>query len=111
VASSIYDGDTFRGTIKGWPPIIGEHIGIRIFGIDCPELKDKKPEIKEKARQAKQFTVDHLRKAKVIELKNLRRDKYFRILADVYVDGKNLGHELIKQGHAKTYDGGTKEQW
>ena len=109
--TSIYDGDTFRCTIKDYPPIIGERIGVRVYGIDTPELRDKCEEVKEKARAAKQFTVSMLRSAKKIELRNLRRDKYFRILAEVYVDGKSLAQELIKAGHAKPYDGGTKADW
>ena len=34
--TSIYDGDTFRANLKGYPAIIGERIGIRINGIDTP---------------------------------------------------------------------------
>lgn len=108
---SIYDGDTFKCSIKSWPKIIGEDIGIRVAGIDCPEMKDKDPEVKALAQQAKQYTVARLREGKVIWLKNMRRDKYFRILADVYIDGKNLATELIEKGLAKPYDGGTKEEW
>jgi micrococcal nuclease len=39
--TSIYDGDTFRANIQGFPPIFGEHIPIRISGIDTPELRGK----------------------------------------------------------------------
>jgi micrococcal nuclease len=109
--TSIYDGDTFRCTIKGYPDIIGERIGIRIANIDCPEMRDKRPYIKEKAQQAKQFAVKKLREGKNIQLKNMRRGKYFRIVADVIIDGKNLGDELIKADLAHQYDGGTKEPW
>lgn len=109
--TSIYDGDTFRGNIKDYPPIIGQRIGIRVAGIDCPELRDKREKIKALARQAKQFTVQHLREAKVIELKNMRRGKYFRIVAEVYIDGKSLADELLKVKLAKPYDGGTKPKW
>jgi len=109
--TSIYEGDTLRANIAGYPPIIGDRIGIRIAGIDCPELKDKRPDVKEKARQAKQYTVKRLREGKKIELLELRRDKYFRILARVMIDGEDLGAELVKAGLAKPYDGGTKEAW
>lgn len=108
---SIYDGDTFRCNIKDYPPIIGYHIPVRIYGIDTPELRDKDPKIKALAQKAKQYTVQRLREGKVIILKDIRRDKYFRILATVLVDGKDLGKELIEQGLAKAYDGGTKEKW
>ena len=108
---SIYDGDTFRCTIKSYPKIIGDDIGVRVAGIDCPEMTDKRPEVKALAQQAKQYTGTRLREGKVIWLKNMRRDKYFRILADVSIDGKYLASELIEKGLAKPYDGGTKETW
>jgi endonuclease YncB( thermonuclease family) len=108
---SIYDGDTFKCSIKGYPAIIGENVGIRISGIDCPEMTDKRLNIKALAQQAKQYTVARLRAGKVICLLNMRRDKYFRIVADVTVDGKDLAQELITKGLAKPYDGGTKEGW
>ena len=49
-----------------------------------------------------------LRAAKKIELRNMKRGKYFRIVADVYVDGKSLGDMLIKRSLAVPYDGGHK---
>ncbi len=109
--TSIYDGDTFRATINGWPAIIGERIPIRINGIDAPEMKGKCQKEIQLARQAKQFSVERLRSAKKIELRNLRREKYFRLLADVYVDGDNLGAMLMNKGLARTYGGGLKMSW
>ena len=55
--------------------------------------------------------VDRLRAAKSIILKNIKRGKYFRLIADVYVDGVNLGKLLIKQNHAVKYKGKTKKTW
>lgn len=109
--TSIYDGDTFRCNIKGYPAIIGEHIGIRVYGVDCPEMRDNREKIKALARQAKQYTVKRLREGKVIKLVNMQRGKYFRIVAEVYIDGSNLGNELIKKGLAKPYFGGKKTKW
>ena len=109
--TSIYDGDTFRANIKGYPAIVGEHMSIRINGIDTPELRGQCDKEKQLARKAKQFTVEHLRAAKNITLKNIKRGKYFRLIADVYIDGANLGEQLIKHGHAVRYDGGTKKYW
>jgi micrococcal nuclease len=109
--TSIYDGDTFRANIKGYPAIVGHHMSIRINGIDTPELRGKCDKEKQLARLAKQFTVKHLRTAKSISLKNVKRGKYFRLIADVYVDGVSLGELLIKNKHAIKYDGGTKVTW
>jgi len=109
--TSIYDGDTFRANIKGYPAIVGEHMSIRINGIDTPELQGKCDKEKQLARKAKQFTVEHLRGAKSITLKNIKRGKYFRLIADVYVDGISLGEQLIIKGHAVKYSGKTKRNW
>ena len=40
---SVYDGDTFRVSIKIYPPIVGENIAIRVNGIDTPEIRGKCP--------------------------------------------------------------------
>ena len=109
--TSIYDGDTFRGNIEGFPAVIGESMSIRINGIDTPELRGKCDKGKQLARLAKQFTVGRLRAAKSVVLKDIKRGKYFRLIADVYVDGVNLGLQLIEQGHAVKYVGKTKKTW
>ncbi|MFW9874929.1 MAG: thermonuclease family protein [Candidatus Thorarchaeota archaeon] len=109
--TAIYDGDTFTANIKDYPPIIGERIKIRIKGIDTPELSDRDPKVRALALKAKQYTVRRLRDSKNITLKNIQRGKYFRILADVYVDGSSLGEELIKAGLAKPYSGDKKPSW
>lgn len=106
--TSIYDGDTFKANIKGYPDIIGKRITIRINDIDTPEMRGKCAKEKKLARLAKQATVTMLRSAKVIELKNLKRGKYFRIIADVIVDGESLGELLIDNNLAVPYGGGTK---
>ncbi len=43
-----------------------------------------------------------------IDLKNMERSKYFRIVADVYADGENLAEALLDAGMAVRYDGGKK---
>ena len=107
--TSIYDGDTFRANISGWPYIIGERVMIRINGIDAPELRGKCAQEKRWALRAKQFVVEKLRHARKIVLKNMHRGKYFRIIADVYVDEVNLGEEMIKRGLAVEYHGGPRK--
>lgn len=109
--TSIYDADTFRANIAGWPAIVGEHVPIRVAGIDAPELRGKCKEEVTLARQAKQRTVALLRSARHVELRNMQRGKYFRIVADVYVDGQSLGRLLVEDGLARPYDGGTRTTW
>ena len=108
---SVYDGDTFKVNIKGYPPIVGDEISIRINGVDTPEKRGTSGYVKELAEKARKFTEHKLMNAKTIELRNMRRGKYFRILADVYVDGVNLAKELIRVGLGKEYGGGTRPSW
>lgn len=106
--SHVYDGDTIIANIVNWPEIIGDKIPIRIRGIDTPEMKD--PSMKDLANKAKNFTTKMVTTSHV-EIKNMTRDKFFRIDADIYVDGKNLGDLLIDQKLAKPYNGGKKIDW
>jgi micrococcal nuclease len=108
---SVYDGDTFTCDIEGLHPLIGERISIRIRGVDTPEMKDERPEMHEKAIVARDYVHRRLVTAEKIILDNVERDKYFRILADVYVDEVLLSRELLARDLAKPYDGGTKEAW
>ena len=109
--NAVYDGDTFRVDLDCKTDIFCKNIPIRVFGIDTPEMKTKCEEVKELAKQAKNFTKAMLSTGKVITLKNIKRGKYFRIVAEVYVDKKSLSKALIKEGLAVSYDGGKKHQW
>lgn len=104
---SVYDADTFRVNIKGWPPVVGLNMPIRVNGIDAAEIRGKCLKEKSLAKQARLFTVNFL-KAGTIELHNITRGKYFRFAADVFVNKQSLGDALIKAGHARVYDGKSK---
>lgn len=108
---TVYDGDTFSVTISQWPDIIGKNISVRLKNVDTPEMKGACYQEILKAREAKKFTVQRLRAAKKVELKNMSRDKYFRIDADVFIDGKDLTQELISNGLGVSYSGGSKTDW
>jgi micrococcal nuclease len=103
-----YDGDNITFNLPALHPIIGEKISIRVNGIDTPEIRGKCEKEKYDAKQAKEMVADILKDAEVITLKNMERGKYFRIAADVIVDGESLGDMLVEAGMAVRYDGGTK---
>lgn len=103
-----YDGDTFNVNIPRIHQFFGKKVPIRIKGIDAPERYSDSPCEKEKALEAKKVIHDLLVQASEIELRNTQRGKYFRIVADVYVDGKSLADELLYLGLAVPYDGGAK---
>lgn len=37
----VYDGDTFYANLFSIPDIFGKNIGIRLYGVDTPELNSK----------------------------------------------------------------------
>lgn len=105
-----YDADTITVDIPGVHPLIGDNISVRVGGIDAPEIKGSLPCEKEASRNAKRLVENLLKSAKKITLKNVQKDKYFRILADVDVDGRDLKELLLKNRLAYAYEGGTKEK-
>jgi len=105
-----YDGDTITFNLPTLHPIIGNNIPIRVNGIDTPEIRGKCEKETYDAEQARDMVSDILKDAGKIALKNLRRGKYFRIVADVYVDEENLADILIEAGVAIPYSGGKKKK-
>ena len=108
---SVYDGDTFRVDIAGLHPLIGKNIGIRVAGVDTPEIRGECDFEKQLARKAKAHTKNLIENASVIELRSPKRGKYFRIVADVWVDGKSLSESLILARMAYAYEGKKKQSW
>ncbi|HOP06303.1 MAG TPA: thermonuclease family protein [candidate division Zixibacteria bacterium] len=96
----IVDGDTFKVTVPDWPSIIGDSIKVRVAGINCAELRAKLPDSLHLAQQATEFTRSFLGQAHEVSLRNIGRGGFFRIIADVYVDGVNLGDTLVHVGLA-----------
>jgi micrococcal nuclease len=108
---SVYDGDTFRVNIDSLPPIVGKNIPIRLNGVDTPEIQGKCQYEKDLALKARDFVRNKLVNAKEIKLSKLQRGKYFRVVADVYVDGISLEQELLDNELAYKYSGGKKSSW
>ena len=108
---SVYDGDTFRVDIDSLPPIVGKNIPIRLNGVDTPEIRGKCQYEKDLAIKARDFVRNKLANAKEIKLNNLQRGKYFRVVANVMVDGVSLEQELLDKEFAYKYTGGKKSSW
>ena len=108
---SVYDGDTFRVNIDSLPPIVGKNIRIRLNGLDTPEIQGKCQYEKDLALKARDFVRNKLANAKEIKLTKLQRGIYFRVVADVMIDGINLEQELLDNKLAYKYTGGKKSSW
>ena len=110
----VYDGDTI--TIANKLPIKDSPIyrfSVRLNGIDTPEIKSKHEAEKKLAKEAKQFLSDIIL-GNIIELRDVKTEKYGRILATVYYNNENMNQLMIDSKHALPYDGGTKtipDEW
>lgn len=105
-----YDGDTITVNIPNVPDIFGKNIPIRLRGIDTPEIKSKCLDNKVRALAAKYFVYYTIESGHEVVLKNITRGKYFRLVADVYVDGRNLNAQLLQNKLAVPYFGNTKSK-
>lgn len=108
---SIYDGDTFTVDLLNCPDVLCKRIPVRIDGIDAPEMKGKCQAEIDKARLAKQYLVTRLRSGQDVELRNVARDKYFRLRANLWVGGVDVGDGMIKAGLARPYHGEKRMTW
>ena len=86
----VHDGDTIS-VMKA-----GKAVKIRLEGIDCPELGQ------DFGTRAKQFT-SALVFGKDVQVKEYNLDRYGRMVARIYVEGKDVCLELVKAGLAWHY--------
>ncbi len=105
-----YDADTITFNIHSLHPFFGKNAQIRVEGIDTPELRTKNECEKKLSYKARNFVAEQLETARTIDLVNASRGKYFRIVANVKVNGRYLGRMLLRNGYAVPYDGGTKQK-
>ncbi len=104
-----YDGDTITVNIPKTHSLLGNKISVRVRGVDTPEIRTKDPCEKNLGRNARRLVESLLKKAERIDLENVERGKYFRIVADVVFDGRNLKEVLLEQKLAILYDGKKKQ--
>jgi micrococcal nuclease len=111
--NSVYDGDTVTATIQlGFD--VALKMPLRLLGIDCPELKTG--EFKAQGKAAKEWLIAKVKDQKLVIRThkchgNGAKDKYGRILAEMFVVGEavSINQQLIDAGHAIAYDGGTND--
>ena len=108
---SVYDGDTLRVNIDSFPDIVGKNIRIRIKDIDAPEIKGKCQKEIDLAIMARDYLRNAINQSSQIELRNIERGKYFRIVGELYIDGENISNNLIKRKLAYYYNGRKKRSW
>lgn len=110
IVIKVYDGDTI--TIVSKLPFNSSPLykfSVRINNIDCAEIRGSNEDEKTCAKIAKQRVSDLILHKKV-ELRNIGTEKYGRVLADVFIDGQDIGTLLVNERLALRYNGGTKQK-
>jgi micrococcal nuclease len=107
----VIDGDTFRAHIDGVKSPDSYGYRIRVAEIDTAELKGRCENETNLARQARAAAKKILRTARVIELSDLRLDKYGRIVASVWINGQNFGALMLESGLAQEFNRWTPKKW
>jgi endonuclease YncB( thermonuclease family) len=106
-----YDGDTCTVNIAHLPEVFGKKISIRLRGIDAPEINGKCASERQRARYARMYLNAAVSAAKVLGLKDVTRDKYFRLDVTLIADGVNMNDMMIQRGYARPYAGGKRLGW
>lgn len=107
----VYDGDTITIVSKlpyDTSPLY--RFSIRLAGIDSAEIKGKTEQEREMAQEAKS-ALEKLILHKVVALKNLKTEKYGRVLADIYIGDLHVNQWLLDNKYAVEYSGGKKSDW
>jgi endonuclease YncB( thermonuclease family) len=110
IVVKVYDGDTITIVSKLPYDLSALYkFSVRINNIDCPEIKGSVDDEKQCAKIAKQRVSDLILNRR-IELRNIKTEKYGRVLADVLIDGEDVGSLLVNERLALKYNGGTKQR-
>ncbi len=108
----IFDGDTFSAQVA-LSPDVAVTVRVRLINIDTPEMNGKCPYEKQMANRARNVLSALLPRGTVVELDNIKDDKYLgRINANVFLpDGRDVGLILIDSGLGRPYKGGKRQSW
>ena len=112
VVDYIVDGDTFSAQVF-LEPTVKITVRVRLINIDTPEMNGKCRREKDLAQRAKNRLGELIPRGTVVELGNIKDDKYLgRIDANVILpDGRDVATILIKQGLGRLYKGGKRQTW
>ena len=103
-----YDADTIMVNIPAVPNVFGYHVPVRLAHVDSPEITSTDSCARTVAVRGRELVANMLSVANQIDLVNVKRDKYFRLLAEVKVSGVLLHEYLLERNLVVPYEGGTK---
>ena len=85
---------------------------VRLFGIDTPESRTRNLDEKKRGLLAKKYLQEALKAGKKLSIKTYKDNetgKFGRILGDVFIDGKSINAQMVKDFMAVPYTGQSKQ--
>ena len=112
VVKYVVDGDTFSAGVK-LEDDTTVSVRVRLRNVDTPELHGECVDEIVAANVAKNRLSELLPVDSVVELENIKDDKYLgRIDANVKDHrGRDVGRVLIREGLGRAYSGGKRKSW
>ena len=113
MVTRIIDGDTFRATVLLADGIEVMSVNVRLRNVDTPELHGDCDYEITRAQLARQRLSELIPVGAVIEISNVKNDKYpGRIDANVFDENNHdVGLILIKEKLGRPYSGGKRQSW
>lgn len=109
---SVTDGQTFRVDIDQWQSVVGQNIEVRLRAVETPAIDGECETESALAVDARNFVHKQLMSAGIIVLRDIARDQSaFRLVADVTVDGIDLGSAVLKAELGRLSDDVTQQDW
>lgn len=108
----VYDGDTFAA-VAHVDNDTDADVRVRLINVDTPEMHGECESEKVRAVAARERLMQLVPRGTVVELKNIKDDKYIgRIDANVILsDGRDVGDILIREKFGRAYNGGKRKSW
>lgn len=108
-ALSVVDGDTIKCDGQNMR-LLGEGI-VDVRGIDTPELRTWKCEKERKLAKLARNRLKELLKGERPKIVAEGEDTFGRPLVNIYVEGRELGKQLLREGFAQVWRKGQKIDW
>ena len=109
--TKVVDGDTIDVIIDMGFDIMYKS-RVRLFGIDTPESRTRNKDEKVRGLLAKKYLQEALKAGKTLSIKTYKDNetgKFGRILGDVFIDGKSVNAQMVKDFMAVPYTGQSKQ--
>lgn len=106
--SQVYDGDTITDVVVELGFDVMTKVDFRLHGIDTPEIRTRNKVEKVRGYKARDFLREWITKSKSVKIVPIKKGKFGRWVAKLFIDGKNASEVMIKMGLGKKYDGGKR---